>query len=184
METLYDHLGVSPQASQDEIKRAYHSLARRHHPDAHPGAEAAVLEEARRRMVLLNGAWAVLGDPERRRAYDTAVGRTGTGPRETGPRQGPRFPGWFEPDDVPAPDLEEDPPDAGRRTGPADLVVFLPVGVLGLAVALFAFSVLSGSPAMFGAAVALVPVAVVAFVAMPLVVLLRGTRARPRRESE
>jgi DnaJ domain len=181
MATLYDHLGVSPEASQDEIKRAYHSLARRHHPDAHPGAEAAVLDEARRRMVVLNGAWAVLGDPDRRRAYDATVDRARTVGRETAGGQEPRFPDWFEPDDdVAAPDLEEDPPDRNRRPGAGDLVVFLPVGLAGLAVALFAFSVLSESPAMFGAAVALVPVALVAFLAMPLVALLRGARARSR----
>ncbi len=53
------------------------------------------------------------------------------------------------------------------------------MGLVAVAVALFAFSVLSESTAMFGAAVALVPVALVAFLAMPLIVLLRGSRARP-----
>jgi hypothetical protein len=177
MATLYDHLGVSPEASQEEIKRAYHSLARRHHPDAHAGAEADVLEEARRRMVVINGAWAALGDPDSRRAYDAAVDRDPTGRGDPGAGQEPRYPDWFEPDDVAAPDLEEDPPDSTRRPGPGDLVIFLPVGLVALAVGLFAFSLLSESPAMFGAAIALVPVALVAFLAMPLVVLLRG---RPR----
>ena len=130
MATLYDHLGVSPEASHEEIKRAYHSMARRHHPDAHAGAEAAVLEEARRRMVILNGAWAVLGDPDRRRAYDAAVEGARTRRSEAGAAQQPRYPEWFEPDDVAAPDLEEDPPDPSRRTGPADLVVFVPVGLV------------------------------------------------------
>jgi hypothetical protein len=177
MGTLYDHLGVSPEASHEEIKRAYHLLARRHHPDAHGGAEAAVLEEARRRMVVINGAWAVLGDPDRRRAYDASADGARVAPAEPGPRDEPRYPEWFEPDGVAAPYLEEDPPDPSRRKGPGDLVVFVPVGLVALAVALFAFSVLSESPAMFGAAIALVPVALVAFLAMPLVVLLRG---RPR----
>jgi DnaJ domain len=180
MATLYDHLGVSPEASQEEIKRAYHSLARLHHPDAHPGAEAPVLEAARRRMVVLNGAWAVLGDPDRRRAYDAAAHRARTDRAEPGWRQEPRYPEWFEADDVAAPDLEEDPPDTSRRKGAGDLLVFLPVGLVALAVGLFAFSVLSESPAIFGAAIALVPVALVAFLAMPLIVLLRGARARAR----
>ena len=177
MASLYEHLGVGPEASREEIKRAYHSLARRHHPDAHAGAEAAVLEEARRRMVVLNGAWAVLGDPDRRRAYDAAVEGARARRGEAGAEQEPRYPEWFEPDGVAAPDLEEDPPDPSRRTSPGDLVVFVPVGLVALAVGLFAFSLLSESPAMFGAAIALVPVALVAFLAMPLVVLLRG---RPR----
>jgi DnaJ-domain-containing protein 1 len=177
MATLYEHLGVGPEASQAEIKRAYHSLARRHHPDTHAGAEAAVLEEARRRMVVLNGAWAVLGDPDRRRAYDAAVEGARTRRSEGPTAQEPRYPEWFEPESVAAPDLEEDPPDPTRRTGPADLVIFVPVGLVALAVGLFAFSLVSESPAMFGAAIALVPLALVAFLAMPLVVLLRG---RPR----
>jgi DnaJ-domain-containing protein 1 len=177
MATLYDHLGVTPEASQEEIKRAYHSLARRHHPDTHAGAEAAVLEEARRRMVVLNGAWAVLGDPDRRRAYDAAVEQTRVRRIEPDAGEEAGYPDWFEPDGVAAPDLEEDPPDPNRRTGPGDLVVFLPVSLVVVAVGLFAFSLLSESPAMFGAAIALVPVALVAFLAMPLVVLLRG---RPR----
>ncbi len=180
MATLYDHLGVGPEASQEEIKRAYHSLARRHHPDAHAGAGAAVLEAARRRMVVINGAWAVLGDPERRRAYDAALDRAPTMRAEPGRRQEPRDQEWFEADDVAAPDLEEDPPDASRRKGRGDLVVFVPVGLAALAVALFAFAVLSESSTMFGAAMVVVPVAVVAFLATPLVVLLKGARARAR----
>jgi curved DNA-binding protein CbpA len=50
----YDVLGVSPDASQAEIRRAYLSLARRHHPDA--GGDA---DDMRR----LNEAWAALSAP-------------------------------------------------------------------------------------------------------------------------
>ena len=179
MATLYDHLGVSRDASHEEIKRAYHVLARRHHPDAHGGAEPAVLEEARRRMVVINGAWAVLGDPERRQLYDASLSGARRRRGEAASRPEREYPEWFEPDDVPAADLEEEVPE-NRRTGPAELVVLVPVGVVALAVALFAFSLLSESPALFGAAVALVPVAIAAFLVMPLVVLLRGSGGRRR----
>ncbi len=174
MATLYDHLGVGPDASQEELKRAYHRLARRHHPDAHGGADQAVLDEARRRMVVINMAWAVLGDPARRRAYDASLDRPEPAPTQD---EDPVYPPWFEPDDVPAADLDEDPPVIGRR-GPGELLVFIPVALVVLAVGLFAFSVLSESPAMFGAAIALVPVALLAFLLMPLVAMLRGSRAR------
>ncbi len=179
MATLYDHLGVSRDASHEEIKRAYHVLARRHHPDAHGGAEPAVLEEARRRMVVINGAWAVLGDPERRQLYDASLSGARRRRGEAASRPEREHPEWFEPDNVPAADLEEEVPE-NRRTAPAELVVLVPVGVVALAVALFAFSLLTESPALFGAAVALVPVAVAAFLVMPLVVLLRGSRGRRR----
>ena len=67
----YAILGVGRDASQDEIKRAYRRLARQFHPDANPGDAAA--EE---RFKECSRAYELLGDPERRRRYDT-FGDTG-----------------------------------------------------------------------------------------------------------
>jgi hypothetical protein len=66
--TLYDTLGSTPASSQEELQQAYRRAARRLHPDVNPGAET---EEA---MRALNDAWAVLGDPDRRRRYDAQIG--------------------------------------------------------------------------------------------------------------
>jgi curved DNA-binding protein len=60
----YTLLGVQRDASQDEIKRAYRKLARKFHPDVSKEANA----EARFKEV--NEAYEVLGDPEKRKAYD------------------------------------------------------------------------------------------------------------------
>ncbi|MEO0750585.1 MAG: DnaJ C-terminal domain-containing protein [Pseudomonadota bacterium] len=60
----YDVLGVSKDASADDIKKAYRKLARKHHPDINSGATA----EAKFKDV--NEAYEVLKDPERRAAYD------------------------------------------------------------------------------------------------------------------
>ena len=62
----YESLGVSKNASQDEIKKAYRKLVRQHHPDKNPGDAAA---EARFKEVQT--AYDLLSDPEKRKAYDT-----------------------------------------------------------------------------------------------------------------
>ena len=61
----YEILGVSRTASEDQIKKAYRKLARRHHPDLNPGDKAA--EE---RFKELQTANEVLSDPENRKKYD------------------------------------------------------------------------------------------------------------------
>ncbi|HRQ63694.1 MAG TPA: DnaJ C-terminal domain-containing protein [Xanthomonadaceae bacterium] len=60
----YDTLGVPPQASADEIKRAYRKLARKYHPDVskESGAED--------HFKAVNEAYEALKDPNRRSAYD------------------------------------------------------------------------------------------------------------------
>ncbi|UGT58994.1 molecular chaperone DnaJ [Nocardia asteroides] len=62
---FYKELGVSADATQDEIKKAYRKLARDNHPDAKPGDNRA--EE---RFKAVSEAHAVLSDPAKRREYD------------------------------------------------------------------------------------------------------------------
>ena len=61
----YEILGVARDASQDEIKKAYRKLALQHHPDRNPGDQKA--EESFKEAAE---AYSILGDPEKRSAYD------------------------------------------------------------------------------------------------------------------
>lgn len=61
----YEVLGLSRDATQEDIKRAYRNLARRHHPDANPGDPAAV-----ERFKEVGRAYEVLSDPGKRQRYD------------------------------------------------------------------------------------------------------------------
>lgn len=61
----YEVLGVSKNAGEEEIKKAYRTLAKKYHPDLHPGDS-----EAEAKFKEINEAYAVLSDPEKREKYD------------------------------------------------------------------------------------------------------------------
>ena len=65
MKDLYQVLGVSKTASEDDIKKAYHALAMKLHPDRNPDNKKA--EERFKEVTVANG---VLSNPEKRKLYD------------------------------------------------------------------------------------------------------------------
>jgi len=64
-EDYYDNLGVSRNASQEEIQKAYRDLARKYHPDLNPDDKTA-----KEKFQKVQAAFDVLGDPEKRSKYD------------------------------------------------------------------------------------------------------------------
>lgn len=65
MENYYDILGVPKTASEDEIKKAYRSLAFKYHPDRNPDNP-----QAEEKLKQINAAYDVLGDETKRKNYD------------------------------------------------------------------------------------------------------------------
>ncbi len=80
----YKTLGVEKKASAEEIKKAYRKLAREYHPDRNPGNA-----EAESKFKDISQAYDVLGDPEKRKQYDS-----GSGPFATGAGPGGGFGGF------------------------------------------------------------------------------------------
>ena len=66
--TYYDVLGVSKEASQDDIRKAYLALAKKHHPDKTGGDKAA--EE---KLKEINNVYDTLKNPEKRKQYDAML---------------------------------------------------------------------------------------------------------------
>ena len=63
--THYDNLKVARLAPQEVIRAAYKALSQKYHPDKNPGDEKAA-----RIMAILNSAYGILSDPQRRREHD------------------------------------------------------------------------------------------------------------------
>ena len=80
----YKTLGVDKKATPEEIKKAYRKLARKYHPDRNPDDKQAEV-----RFKEVSQAHDVLGDPEKRKQYDS-----GTGPFATGAGPGGGFGGF------------------------------------------------------------------------------------------
>ena len=89
----YEVLGVSPDASPEEIKKAYRKLAHAHHPDKNPGDTSA--ED---RFKEIGEAYAVLSDAEKRESYNRfgTAGRGGEGFGDFDPGFGSIFDDIFE----------------------------------------------------------------------------------------
>jgi curved DNA-binding protein len=90
----YETLGVSKNATQEEIKSAFRKLARKYHPDT-----AKDKKSAEEKFKEINEAYEVLSDPEKRKKYDAYGSSWQQGGFQPPPGGGgvyERFPGGFE----------------------------------------------------------------------------------------
>ena len=92
----YKILGVAENASADEIRKGYRSLAKKHHPDANAGDPAST-----EKFKEVSEAHGVLSDPDKRRKYDRVCKYGGLGPFGPGPAGGaPGGAGGFKFEDL------------------------------------------------------------------------------------
>ena len=169
---LYEVLGAERTASPAELRRAYLGLARRYHPDTHAGSPAPVRAAAETSMRRVNEAWATLGDPERRRAYDAGLAAA---PRPPDPPWQP-----FDDGDDDEPDWRLVADEAGTGIKPPGWLTLAPVLLL----------VGGGTLLVLGVFIDLVPVTVVGlallvlsgllFVAAPVVAVAISSQAERR----
>jgi hypothetical protein len=166
--TYYEVLGVDRDVGGGELRQAYLSLARRHHPDREPDKRRRAVAEDRMREI--NQAWAVLGDPRRRRRYDAEL-RTATRPHRAANAPHPDFVP-IDDEDVDYAELLDDTPIEG--TDVPRWLQLLPAALLaaGLLATTAGFIAMLGPLLVFG--VALLVLAAVAFVAAPAVAVVRS----------
>lgn len=69
-EDWYEILGVDPEASEEEIKKAYRGLAKRLHPDRLGNRSESTRRWAEEKFKKINRAYEVLGNPQKRQQYD------------------------------------------------------------------------------------------------------------------
>jgi hypothetical protein len=159
--THYETLGVARSASAAEVRAAYRAAARDHHPDA--GGDRA-------RMQALNAAWAVLGDPARRAAYDRTLARRASGPADVGTRR-PAAEEW-QPTGPDLDDLADDRPLRPTR-GLEGWWAIMPPGMFVVAVALFVGAFVFSAPALVGMSIGAVVLSGGLFVLAPLRAMAR-----------
>ena len=87
--TWYDLLGALPDASPEEIQKAYDAKAGLLRPELLSGASSTVITAAARAQGIIDAAQRVLSDPAARQRYDEAAGLWGSGGGLAGPRDSP-----------------------------------------------------------------------------------------------
>jgi hypothetical protein len=129
--THYDNLQVAETASEEVIKGAYKYLSQKHHPDKNPQNRA----EAERISQLINDAYAVLSDPQRRREHDEWIRQ-----ERTAQKSAPGQPSNTESSPAPATPTVTPEPKFFKRVW----LMLLFVASLAMLLGVFPYQVISG----------------------------------------
>jgi len=152
MHTHYDNLKVARNAPIEVIRAAYRALSAKYHPDLNPGSDQAV-----RAMKIINAAYEVLSDPERRHQHDQWIASI-----ESDPIESPPSTQAHEPPKPPAQSRKPSRPASARskweirknhatRTNTVILVaVFVLALVIGTAVGIFMSSTTPATSSISG----------------------------------
>ena len=166
----YRVLGVPPDASAAELRRAYLRLARDHHPDRFAGAPAERQAEAERRMQELTQAWSLVGDEGRRRRHDAGARSSPAGAPD------PPFRPFDESDDLDPLDLPDEPYRRSGPSGPSRGVTMTPILAFVGSVAAGTLGLVLDAPGLLALALLLFVASCVGFVVLPLLALARAAR--------
>lgn len=169
MTTHYDVLGVAPAATDEELRRAYLALARRHHPDT--GGDV-------RLMTRLNEAWAVLSDPTRRRRYDDELGVRRDGPVHAGAADDTGPARFRVPFDADPEDLVDTTPYWSVE--PKRSLALLPPALFAASVVIGCLALVFDSPEMLAGAAVVFFLSCLSIAAVSLWTLRSGNRHRRR----
>lgn len=126
---LYAVLGVAPDCEDFVIQAAYRALMRRYHPDTNKDPEAAA------RAQIINAAYAVLGDPQKRSQYDLGRGKNSRERQSSTNEEAPNSAqgsGGSKPPQPPESDKSEIMPFAEGRGGMAAVGFLLILGIAGV----------------------------------------------------
>jgi hypothetical protein len=173
--TYYDLLDVAPDATVAEIRRAYVDLARAHHPDHHAGAAVAARTANEREMQRINEAWAVLGDTERRRAYDVTLAGAAAQPATPTRRPADYAFTPLDDDDTDYAALLDDTPIAGTQV--SRTLQILPVAALLGGIALLVIGMVVHLTFLLALGVIGLAVGALSFVATPVIAVMRSYQA-------
>lgn len=171
--SLYDVLGVAPDADDATVRRAFVTLARRHHPDLAGGSAS--------QMRAINDAWATLGDPARRASYDRSLrlAEHGATADRADPDRGDDAWGLDEDDEV-VDDGDQPVRVTVRLPGWVSLI---PVGLFAASVATFVVGLIMVSQPLLGMSLMMLVLSVVFFLAAPFIALFASRTGGQDRES-